>query len=158
MSSDDDHLMGDNDDNAMMVAPEGEEGDLGYNGVSQQRRRVKDKRGSNKSSFSATQSQQLHSCIVKLIVQSVTPNYAEPWRRKSQNSSSGTGFVVEGRRIVTNAHVVKRSTHVRARKSSSPVMFSCTVSNLMSHEIAKISAHIALESLFPNLLISSPKA
>jgi len=127
MSSDDDHLMGDNDDNAMMVAPEGEEGDLGYNGVSQQRRRVKDKRGSNKSSFSATQSQQLHSCIVKLIVQSVTPNYAEPWRRKSQNSSSGTGFVVEGRRIVTNAHVVKRSTHVRARKSSSPVMFSCTV-------------------------------
>ena len=54
MSSDDDHLMGDNDDNAMMVAPEGEEGDLGYNGVSQQRRRVKDKRGSNKSSFSAT--------------------------------------------------------------------------------------------------------
>lgn len=35
MSSDDDHLMGDNDDNAMMVAPEGEEGDLGYNGVYQ---------------------------------------------------------------------------------------------------------------------------
>ena len=69
----------------------------------------------------------LHSCIVKLTVQSVSPDYTEPWRTRAQTSRAGTGFLIEGQRIVTNAHVVHRSSHVRARKSSSPVMYSCTV-------------------------------
>ena len=68
-----------------------------------------------------------HSNNLQLTVQSVTPNYREPWRRNTQDSWSGTGFVVAGRRLVTNAHVVQNSSHVRARKSSSPIMFSCTV-------------------------------
>lgn len=69
----------------------------------------------------------LHSCIVKLIVSAVCPDYAEPWRRSTQESWTGTGFLISDRRIVTNAHVVERCTHVRARKSCSPVMFSCKV-------------------------------
>mmetsp|Transcript_19849 Transcript_19849/g.44233 ORF Transcript_19849/g.44233 Transcript_19849/m.44233 type:complete len:720 (+) Transcript_19849:118-2277(+) len=76
---------------------------------------------------SKAQTKMVHSCIVKLIVQRVDPNYAEPWRTRTQTSSSGTGFLVSGRRIITNAHVVQNCTHVRARKSLSPVMFSCTV-------------------------------
>ena len=68
-----------------------------------------------------------HPTNLQLTVQSVTPNYREPWRRNTQDSWSGTGFVVAGRRLVTNAHVVQNSSHVRARKSSSPIMFSCTV-------------------------------
>ena len=63
----------------------------------------------------------------QLIVQRVEANYAEPWRTRTQSSSSGTGFLVSGHRIITNAHVVRNCTHVRARKSLSPVMFSCTV-------------------------------
>eukprot|EP00568_Trieres_chinensis_P000836 CAMPEP_0183300494 /NCGR_PEP_ID=MMETSP0160_2-20130417/6908_1 /TAXON_ID=2839 ORGANISM="Odontella Sinensis, Strain Grunow 1884" /NCGR_SAMPLE_ID=MMETSP0160_2 /ASSEMBLY_ACC=CAM_ASM_000250 /LENGTH=600 /DNA_ID=CAMNT_0025462933 /DNA_START=135 /DNA_END=1937 /DNA_ORIENTATION=- len=126
MISDDDEPMGGNDDNSAEESPGGEEGD-DENVASQQVQRKKGKRRAKVSSSSVAQSRHLHSCIVKLIVQSVTPNYAEPWRRKAQSSSAGTGFLVEGRRIVTNAHVVRRCTHVRARKSSSPVMFSCTV-------------------------------
>ena len=70
---------------------------------------------------------QTHAPNTQLIVQRVEANYAEPWRTRTQSSSSGTGFLVSGHRIITNAHVVRNCTHVRARKSLSPVMFSCTV-------------------------------
>jgi len=65
--------------------------------------------------------------VVKLFVERVLPSYKEPWRRSSQSSCSGTGFLVSGRLIVTNAHVVKRATSVLVRASFSPVKYSCKV-------------------------------
>ena len=32
------------------------------------------------------------------------PVCLQPWQRKRQYSSSGSGFVIEGRRLLTNAH------------------------------------------------------
>ena len=42
------------------------------------------------------------------------PNYSLPWQRKRQISSTGSGFVISGKRILTNAHCVDHHTQVLA--------------------------------------------
>ena len=75
--------------------------------------------------------------VVKLSITSVSRSYNEPWRRRQQRESSGTGFLVhwnEGSdmekpsdsiRIVTNAHVVRNASTIRARASFGPHVVSC---------------------------------
>mmetsp|Transcript_7137 Transcript_7137/g.17744 ORF Transcript_7137/g.17744 Transcript_7137/m.17744 type:complete len:725 (+) Transcript_7137:171-2345(+) len=75
--------------------------------------------------------------VVKLLVTSVSRSYSEPWRRRQQRESSGTGFLIRWRddddantdsiRIVTNAHVIRNASTVRARASFGPHVVSCEV-------------------------------
>ena len=82
--------------------------------------------------------------VVKLLVTSVSRSYSEPWRRRQQRESSGTGFLISWRdnedgdgatkcdnrekiRIVTNAHVIRNASTVRARASFGPHVVSCEV-------------------------------
>jgi len=58
--------------------------------------------------------------VCKLFVKKVPANFADPWRKHSQQSSSGTGFLVGGRWIVTNAHVIHRAVSVLVRATSGP--------------------------------------
>jgi Trypsin len=43
------------------------------------------------------------------------PNYSLPWQRKRQFSSTGSGFLLPDRRILTNAHCVDHHSQVRHR-------------------------------------------
>lgn len=54
--------------------------------------------------------------IVKIFVTSIEPNSTRPWAPEAPSQSSGTGFVIEGNRILTNAHVVSHSTFIMVRK------------------------------------------
>jgi len=75
--------------------------------------------------------------VVKLSITSVSRSYNEPWRRRQQRESSGTGFLVhwneggmdtkpsDSIRIVTNAHVVRNASTIRARASFGPHVVSC---------------------------------
>ena len=70
---------------------------------------------------------QTYSCT-QLIVQRVEANYAEPWRTRTQSSSSGTGFLVSGHRIITNAHVVHRATSVIVQaQAGAPAKYAAKV-------------------------------
>jgi hypothetical protein len=40
------------------------------------------------------------------------PNFSLPWQRKRQYSSNSSGFMIAGRRILTNAHCVDHHTQV----------------------------------------------
>ena len=52
---------------------------------------------------------------------------AQPWQRAPQSRSSGTGFVIEGRRLLTNAHVVKAAVDIRVRQHGSTRRFKARV-------------------------------
>jgi S1-C subfamily serine protease len=70
--------------------------------------------------------------VVKLVVTSVTRSYSEPWRRRTQRESGGTGFLIPWNenqtvRILTNAHVVRNASSVRARSSFGPHVVNCSV-------------------------------
>ena len=56
-------------------------------------------------------------CLVRIFVTSAADDYVQPWNTERQRHSSATGFVIFGRRIVTNAHVVKDSVTVRVRRN-----------------------------------------
>ena len=47
----------------------------------------------------------LDSCL-KLEVTHCEPNYSLPWQMRHQTSSTSTGFIISGERILTNAHCV----------------------------------------------------
>ncbi|KAK4261617.1 hypothetical protein QN277_004587 [Acacia crassicarpa] len=44
--------------------------------------------------------------VVKIFTVSCSPNYLLPWQNKSQRETMGSGFVIPGKKILTNAHVV----------------------------------------------------
>jgi S1-C subfamily serine protease len=56
---------------------------------------------------------------VKVFCVHTEPNYSLPWQRKRQNSSTSTGFVIEGKRVLTNAHSVEHHTQVKLKKRGS---------------------------------------
>jgi S1-C subfamily serine protease len=54
--------------------------------------------------------------IVKVYATQLAPNYGAPWKAGTPRSVSGSGFVIPGRRIVTNAHVVSDATFIQVRR------------------------------------------
>lgn len=112
------------------------------------RKKAKVSSSSKRSSTKRSSSSSRTRPVVKLMVTSVSRSYSEPWRRKPQRESSGTGFLISWEddnnsnnngdttaeatkqqpiRIVTNAHVVRNATTVRARASFGPHVVSCEV-------------------------------
>jgi S1-C subfamily serine protease len=53
--------------------------------------------------------------IVKIYTVSKVPNYQEPWN-SSMRRSTGSGAIIEGDRILTNAHVVANHTFIEVER------------------------------------------
>ena len=54
--------------------------------------------------------------IIKIFAMRSRPNYNQPWQNYPQRSSTGSGFVISGNRILTNAHIVANQTFLMVRK------------------------------------------
>ena len=50
--------------------------------------------------------------VVKVYCTHTQPNFSLPWQKRRQFSSTGSGFVIAGRRLLTNAHCVEHHTQV----------------------------------------------
>jgi S1-C subfamily serine protease len=61
----------------------------------------------------------LRDSTVKVLVTQRMPDVARPWTKQPAGEASGSGVVLEGRRILTNAHVVRYSTQVRVQPNQS---------------------------------------
>lgn len=71
--------------------------------------------------------------VVKIFTVASSPNYVLPWQNKAQRETMGSGFVIDGRRIITNAHVVADQTFVLVRKHGSPNKYRAQV-DAIGHE------------------------
>lgn len=58
---------------------------------------------------------QLENAVVKIFTTSRSPEVFRPWQRSSPSESTGSGIVIEGNRILTNAHVVNYASKVEVR-------------------------------------------
>ncbi|CAK9138640.1 unnamed protein product [Ilex paraguariensis] len=65
--------------------------------------------------------------VVKVFCTHTEPNFSLPWQRKRQFSSSSSGFVISGRRVLTNAHSVEHYTQVKLKKRGSDTKYLATV-------------------------------
>jgi S1-C subfamily serine protease len=61
-------------------------------------------------------SDELRRSVVKLFVVVKEPNYYKPWELSHQHTSGGSACIVDGNRILTNAHVVANQLFIQALK------------------------------------------
>lgn len=54
--------------------------------------------------------------VLKIYSTQLTSDYGTPWKAGSSRSVSGSGFVIPGHRILTNAHVVSDATFIQVRR------------------------------------------
>jgi len=55
-----------------------------------------------------------------VLIRSVSQDfdYAMPWKQKSMSQGTGSGFIIEGKRILTNAHNVSNNKYVEVKKQA----------------------------------------
>ena len=62
----------------------------------------------------------IRNSVVQVFVTQRAPNFAQPWTKAPAREGSGTGFVMDGKRIMTNAHVVRYGSQIYVQAYQSP--------------------------------------
>ncbi|MDI6775173.1 MAG: trypsin-like peptidase domain-containing protein [Verrucomicrobiota bacterium] len=65
--------------------------------------------------------------VVKIYVTIQRDDYLTPWQGGRAASASGSGFIIQGRRILTNAHIVSDVRFLEIQKDSDPRRFKARV-------------------------------
>jgi S1-C subfamily serine protease len=68
---------------------------------------------------SASEAEPISSVVKVFSVQS-NPDYHQPWQNYPQGAGTGSGCVINGNYILTNAHVVSNATFIMVRKQGDP--------------------------------------
>ena len=69
----------------------------------------------------------LENTVVKVFSTSRAPDLYKPWAKQAPRESTGTGVIIEGKRILTNAHVVSYASQVQVQANQSGDKISATV-------------------------------
>ena len=65
--------------------------------------------------------------LVRVFVNKNSMDYVNPWQSHGGEMVTGSGCIIAGQRIVTNAHVVNDHTFIQVRKESDPKKYTATV-------------------------------
>jgi len=65
--------------------------------------------------------------VVKIFTVYTEHSYSNPWQMKPQGRSSGSGSIIEGKKILTNAHVVANATFVQVKKAGQAEKYTAEV-------------------------------
>jgi S1-C subfamily serine protease len=88
--------------------------------------------------------------VVQILNFGQQPLWDSPWRFDQVRRGSGTGFVIKGRRIMTNAHVVSWSKQILVRRYQDPKPYLATVS-FIGHDCDLALLEVADEQFFDGL-------
>lgn len=69
----------------------------------------------------------IRNSVVKIFTTSRSPDLRRPWTRQTPQESTGSGFVIEGNRILTNAHVVDYARRVLVQPHQSSRKLNASV-------------------------------
>lgn len=75
----------------------------------------------------------IRDSIVKIFCVSNSPDYDNPWNRRGPKRGNGSGCVIDGNRILTNAHVVSDHTFIQVQLNGQPHRHNARV-QFISHE------------------------
>ena len=84
-------------------------------------------RGSGYSSSLSSDQTELLNGVVRIYCTHSQPNFGMPWQRLKQEFSTSTGFVIDGNRILTNAHAVEYGSLIQVKKRSSEKKYVASV-------------------------------
>lgn len=75
----------------------------------------------------------MKDAIVKIYTIVNTPDYYNPWSMRGTGAGTGSGAILKGRKILTNAHVVGNQTFIQVRRYGEARRYTARVLNV-SHE------------------------
>src|SRR5260221_1979420 len=87
--------------------------------------------------------------VVKVFCSVRYPELFQPWTKRSANEVTGSGVVIEGKRILSNAHVVLYASQVQVQANQSGDKISATVESI-SQGIDLAVLKLDDESFFDN--------
>jgi S1-C subfamily serine protease len=76
------------------------------------------------------ESREIETSVVRVFATIRTPDLTKPWTKQPGREVTGSGVVIEGRRILTNAHVVLYAAQVQIQGSQSGDKISATVESI----------------------------
>lgn len=68
--------------------------------------------------------------LFKITATTRNPELMQPWNKAKPTDVSGTGFLIEGNRILTNAHVVRYATQIYVQPDQSDQRIGATVESI----------------------------
>lgn len=71
--------------------------------------------------------------VVQVLTASIPADYYSPWQTLNHERSSGSGVIIEGQRILTNAHVIADSRFIQVQKEFDPRRYEAVV-EYVGHE------------------------
>ncbi|MBI5693026.1 MAG: trypsin-like peptidase domain-containing protein [Verrucomicrobia bacterium] len=72
----------------------------------------------------------VENSVVKIFATSRFPDPYKPWAKQAPREATGTGVIIEGKRILTNAHVVLYASQVQVQANQSGDKISATVETI----------------------------
>ena len=75
----------------------------------------------------------IKDAIVKIYTVSSQPDYFNPWRMSGPQDASGSGCMIAGHKILTNAHVIANHTFIQVRRNGQAKRYKASVLNV-SHD------------------------
>jgi len=69
----------------------------------------------------------IQKSLVRITSTEVEPDYRAPWNSGGIQRGVGAGFVIEGNRVMTNAHVVSNSRYLTVERDGDPNKYPATV-------------------------------
>jgi S1-C subfamily serine protease len=94
--------------------------------------------------------QRLKRAVIKIHASRAAPDYFTPWRLLNLEHSSGSGAVIKGNRILTNAHVVADAQYLQVQRHNDPKKFVATV-DFVSHDADLAILAVADDTFFDGL-------
>lgn len=85
--------------------------------------------------------------VVRIFTVSQTPDYTAPWDPGRSNSGMGTGFIISGQRILTNAHVVSNARFITVEKEGDARRYEAHV-KFIAHDCDLAMLEASDESFF----------
>src|ERR1700682_3615328 len=89
--------------------------------------------------------------LVRITPTAVEPDYRAPWNAGSIARGVGAGFVIDGNRIMTNAHVVSNSRYLTVERDGDPNKYHDTVL-FVAHDCNLALLKVASPDFFKNML------
>ncbi len=75
----------------------------------------------------------VRNSVIKIFSFDQPYNYRQPWQKLSIGKSSGSGFIIVGNRILTNAHVVEDSKYLQVKKFGDPKLYTAEI-DIIGHD------------------------
>ena len=92
----------------------------------------------------------IRDSMVKIYAVQIEPYYYDPWSMNRPVTTSGSGCIIEGNRILTNAHIVSDQSFVQVRRHGDAKKYTARVA-AVSHAADLALLEVADRQFFDNI-------